>query len=402
MFFLTPSRARTSSRLALPATRAAALLGALWVTIGMPLEMTAPHAAQPSSAQPSSATPAPPLLVISAGEQASLGIQTAPVKPSAGRQILVSAAVVTPPGKEFTVSAPYAGQIARLLVGIGDFVKAGAPLAHFTSPLLGDARRLLAEAELDYKNASSAAQRDQALFDEGLIPAVRLQLSRSKQQAAQQQLRARQAELGAAGMRFDAAAGYATGTLFAPLSGVVLEASTAVGQRLEAGSSLFRLADTSQLQLNIQLSSEKALQLQMGDDVVIAARNAKARITGISPAVDPSQSAHARALVTQRGGLQVGEFVSATVQTKRVNPRNPAASEAADMQWLVPTRALTQWRGKSWIFIANSKGFSAHSVNVASSTDDLSFIEALPALTPSSKVAVMGVASLRALLQKGE
>jgi cobalt-zinc-cadmium efflux system membrane fusion protein len=338
---------------------------------------------------------APSNLTITAKQQASLGVQVAAVQGSTDGQLLASATVVMPPGKEFTVSAPYAGQVSRLLVGVGDSVKAGSALAHFTSPMLGDARRLLNEAALEYKNSSAAAQRDQAMFDEGIIPAVRLQWSRSKQEAAQAQLHAREAELLASGMRFDANSGYATGTLKAPLSGIVSEAFVAVGQRVEAGTMLFKLADSSQLHLDLQLSSEKAAQLQVGDEVSIATRNAKAKIIGVSRAVDASQSARARATVTTKGSLQAGELVSVTL-----HPKGKASSDKPDMYWLVPARAVTQWRGKPWIFVANDKGFEAKTVNVISSTDDLSLIEV--ALPQSSKVAITGIASLRALLQKDE
>jgi RND family efflux transporter MFP subunit len=338
---------------------------------------------------------APLLLALNAKQQASLGVQVAAVQASTGGQLLASATVVMPPGKEFTVSAPYAGQVSRLLVGVGDSVKAGTALAHFTSPMLGDARRLLNEASLDYKNASAAAQRDQAMFDEGIIPAVRLQLSRSKQEAAQAQLHAREAELLAAGMRFDANTGYATGTLKAPLSGTVSEAFVAVGQRVDAGAMLFKLADSTQLQLDLQLSSDKAAQLQVGDEVSVASRNAKAKIIGVSRAVDASQSAHARATVTYRGSLQAGELVPVVAHAK-----GKASAAKPGTQWLVPARAVTQWRGKPWVFVANVQGFEAQTVNVVSSTDDLSLVEALWPV--GSKVAVTGIASLRALLQKDE
>ena len=343
----------------------------------------------------SSTTSAPVLLPMSAKQQASLGVQVATVQASTGGQVLANATVAMPPGKEFTVSAPYAGQMSRLLVGVGDSVKTGAALAHFTSPMLGDARRMLNEASLDYKNATAAAQRDQAMFDEGIIPAVRLQLSRSKQEAAQAQLHAREAELLAAGMRFDGNTGYATGTLKAPLSGTVTEAFVAVGQRVEAGAMLFKLADSSQLQLDLQLSSDKAAQLQVGDEISIASRNAKAKLIGVTRAVDASQSARARALVTSKGSLQAGELVSVTVHAK-----GKASAAKPDTQWLVPARAVTQWRGKPWVFVANDKGFEGQAVNVLSSSDDLSLIEV--AWPVGSKVAVTGIASLRALLQKDE
>ncbi len=340
--------------------------------------------------------PASISLALNAKQQASLGVLLASVQASTQGQVLASATVVTPPGKEVTVSAPYAGQISRLMVGVGDTVKAGGSLASFTSPMLGDARRLLTEASLDYKTASAAAQRDQAMFGEVIIPAVGLQLSLAKQEAAKSLLQSREAELAAAGMRFEGeGAGYATGVLKSPLSGTVLEAFASVGQRVEAGAVLFKLADASQLQLDVQLSTDKAAQLQVGDEVSIPSREAKAKIIGVSRAVDASQSAHARALVHTKGTLQVGELLSVTVHSK-VNPSKAQAQN----QWQVPSRAVTQWRGRPWVFVADAQGFVAQPVRVLSGSDDVSLIDAtLPA---GAKVAVSGIAALRALLQKDE
>jgi len=76
------------------------------------------------------------LLPLSAKQQASLGVKVIELQQSVGTQLLVSASVVTPPGKEFTVSAPYAGQVSKLLVGVGDSFKKGASLAQFTSSIL--------------------------------------------------------------------------------------------------------------------------------------------------------------------------------------------------------------------------------------------------------------------------
>lgn len=355
--------------------------------------------AQAQAPAPTSATAEkslPPIrLMLDAKQQAALGVQVAAVQASGKGQVLASATVVTPPGKAFTVSAPYAGQLSRLMVGVGDVVKSGAPLAQFTSPMLGDARRLLNEASIEYKTASAAAQRDQAMLDEGIIPAVRLQLSRAKQEAALSLLKSREAELAASGMRFDGAGGgYATGVLSAPLSGVVLEAFAGVGQRVDAGAVLFKLADVSQLQLELQLSNDKAAQLQAGDDVSIATRDAKAKILAVSRAVDTSQSARARAVVTQRGNLQVGEFVEVTVHAKS----KPLT--AGQTQWLVPSRSITQWRGKPWLFVRSPQGFEAQAVSVISATDDVSLVEA--AWPAGTHVATTGIASLRALLQKDE
>ena len=347
---------------------------------------------------------AAPQLALDAKQQATLGVRTALVQAAQAGQMLASATVTTPPGKDITLTAPYAGQLTRVMVGLGDTVRVGTALGQFTSPMVGDARRQWHEASLEAQNSRAALQRDQALFDEGIIPAVRLQLSRNKNEAAQAAVQSRAAELSASGLRFDgpsSGGGYATGVLQSPISGVVVDAFTSVGQRVEAGTVLFKLADTRELQLDIQLSGDKAGQIKVGDTVSIPSRQAQALITGVSRALDAGQSAKARAKVTQRGSLQVGEAVSVLLQASLPSVgRDLHSAKDASSTWTVPARALSQWKGQTLIFVANANGFSAQRVRIVNSNDDMAVIEAtLPAKT---QVAITGIASLRALLQKDE
>jgi len=346
------------------------------------------------SAQAQTPSPAPKLLTLDVKQLAALGVQVTTAKPAATAPLLASASVSPMPGKEVTVSAPYAGQLSRLWVGVGDRVKVGAPLAQFTSPLLGEARRQWQEAQLELKNADSAVQREQALLNEGIIPAVRLQITRNKQAAAQALVQAREAELRAAGIGDEPASGYASANLGAPIAGVVTHAFVAVGQRMEAGAVLFKLADDSSLQLELQLSSDKAAQLQVGDLVRVPSREAQAKIVGVSRAVDASQLAKARAVVTQPGRLQVGEVVAVTAQAKT------SASTPHAQHWLIPARALTPWNNQSLVFVRHSAGFTAQPVRVLSSNDDQAVVEAPWSGQP--QVASSGIAALRALLQKDE
>lgn len=355
------------------------------------------------------AQPAAPKLTLDAKQQAALGVRIAPIQVAQVGQLLASASVTTPPGKDITITAPYAGQLSRVLVGLGDTVRIGTALGQFTSPMVGDARRQWREASLEAQNSHAAVQRDQALFDEGIIPAVRLQLSRNKDEAAKAAVQSRAAELNASGLRFDGpgsgssaghsdGSGYATGVLQSPISGVVVDAFTSVGQRVEAGTVMFKLADTRELQLDIQLSGDKAARLKVGDAVSIPARNAQAQITGVSRALDAGQSAKARAKVTQRGSLQIGESVS--IQLQPGLTATDSNGKATGPAWTVPSRALSQWQGQPMVFVTNATGFTAQRVRILSSNDDISVIEA--ALPAAPKVAITGIASLRALLQKDE
>lgn len=345
-------------------------------------------------------TPAAPAasaktLALNAQQQAALGIQLAALQPAMGGLWLASATVSVPPGKEVTVTAPYPGVVTRIDAGLGDTVQAGAALASWSSPMLADARRQSREAQLDAQTAQAALQRDQALLAEGVIPAARLQLSQNKFQAAEAVRLAREAELRSAGT--GAPSGdYASATLRSPLTGSVVDVAVSVGQRVDTGAVLFRVADTRQLQLDVVLSPDKAAQLKAGDTVSVPSRAAKAVLLGVSRGVDATQQAKARARVTVPGSLKAGEVLSVQLHPSLVSPNSAA--------WQVPARAVVLQQGQSWVFVATAKGFDATPVRVLSSNDDQSVIQPTTQtpLQASSRVAVTGLASLRALLQQGE
>lgn len=136
-------------------------------------------------------------------QQAAMGVGFAVPSLVETGSVLISASVTVPPDKQAIVSAPYPGQITKMLVDIGDTVKAGSPLAEFTSPQMGDARRLLLEATSDQKLAKEALARDNLLFKEGIIPQSRLNLTKAKSENANAMLLARQSELKAGSINFD-------------------------------------------------------------------------------------------------------------------------------------------------------------------------------------------------------
>jgi RND family efflux transporter MFP subunit len=333
---------------------------------------------------------APTELWLDAQQKAALGVRFAPVQVASSGVMLASATVSVPPGREVTVAAPYAGVITRIDAGLGDAVKAGAPLAQWRSPQLADTRRQLREAQLDLQNAQAALSRDQAMLADGIIPVARWQLSQNKFLAAQSALQAKQAELHSSGAPAGGADD-AGASLTSPLSGSLVQTLVSVGQRVEAGAPLFKVADTRQLQLDVVLSPDKAAQLQVGDAVSVPSRNARAVLIGISRAVDAAQQAQARARVTTPGTLSAGEVLPVQLHPARASA--PAA-------WQVPARAVITHQMQSWVMVASAKGFVPTPVKVLSSNDDQSVVTG--SLSAKNQVAITGLASLRALLQKDE
>jgi hypothetical protein len=100
--------------------------------------------------------------------------------------------------------------------------------------------------------------------------------------------------------------------------------------------------------------------------------------------------------VTVPGSLRAGEVLSVQL--------HPSQSPTSAAAWQVPARAVVTQQGQSWVFVTMTNGFLATPVQVLSSNDDQSVIQASTQATlqASSRVAVTGLASLRALLQKDE
>jgi RND family efflux transporter MFP subunit len=339
----------------------------------------------------SPAASAPQALSLSAPQQAALGVRTSAVERASANQLLASATVTVPPGQEVTVAAPMAGVIARLDAGLGDSLRAGAALAQFSSPQLADALRQLREAELEARNTQAALERDQAMHAEGIIPTARLQLTHNRQRAAEAAWQAQQAALRASGLT-TSTRDYASGQIVAPRAGSVVDVQASVGQRVEAGAVLFRIADLRQLQLDITLSGDKAARLRVGDVVSVPSHGARATLVGIGRSLDASQQARARARVTVPGRLQVGEALQVQLQPQL----NPATASAP--AWQVPARALLHLQGQTWVLVATPQGFAPTAVQVLSANDELATVQG--PLTAEQRVASGGLAALRPMLFK--
>lgn len=359
--------------------RMSSILG--WIIMGL---VTGALAREPQPTTPSE-------LVLDAQQQAALGVRVAPVQAASALAVLATAQVSLPPGREVVVAAPFAGTITRVDAGVGDSVNVQTPLAWLSSATLSEARRQWREAQLEVDQWRITLRREQALLDEGLIPQARLDLTAHRTRNAEAVLAARDAELKAVGLNpasLKEATDFTTAALRAPQAGQVIDTQVTVGQRVEAGTWLFRLADTRQLQLDLQLSADKARHIRPGDKVTVAQRTAQAVIVGVSRATDSNQTVRARARVTQPGTLGVGELVSVHIQSP----------VQATQGWRIPIQALVQHPTAPWVFVVTDKGFRATPVRVLSRDDDLAVVDA--ALSSQSRVAITGVASLRALHQQ--
>jgi cobalt-zinc-cadmium efflux system membrane fusion protein len=340
-------------------------------------------------------------IALSAAQAQALGIVTAalPGKQS-GEVSGLPAQVVIPPNQMFVISTPLPGLVEQTLVGVGDSVKKGQPVARLQSPALAEAQRGLLQASVQNQLAKENLARDAALWKDGIIAESRYRKTRGSALEAEAAFAERKQMLRHSGMSDAAIARLLSGkelssqlTMTAPIDGVVLEKSAEAGQRLDAAVPMFKIARLDPLALEIQAPLAYTRNLKTGARVTVPAYAASGRLTAIGRSLTgTNQTILLRATILQGAhNLRPGQFVEVGIST--------GASSGA--QWEIPNSALARIAGKAMIFVATAQGFRAQAVNVINEGALNSVISGT--LNGDEKIAVRGVSALKSrMLGVGE
>ena len=327
------------------------------------------------------------VLPLSAAQKKNLGIVTVVATTQDTSPALAYTARVTlPPASVRVAAAAGAGLVTQLHVQAGDTVKRGAPLLTLSMTGLAEAQNALTQARLRSQLAASNAARDEKLFSEGLIAESRLRATRSEAQSAHASLVAAQTALSMMG------AGKVTGssiTLTAPIAGVVTESVAEPGQRVDAGMALVKVADLSNLALEIPLSTIQARQVAVGQSVTVADSKASGRVIALLPQLNASQSVLARAsLVDPDKLLRPGQSVQvALAGTSASQGKQPAQT------LIVPAAALVWQASRPYVFVETAQGFVPTPVQLIRQNASQAEVTGLAG---GSRVAAKGVAALKA------
>ena len=322
----------------------------------------------------------------------ALGIQIVPLQSQAGAvKASFPAQVVVPPTAEQVVSSPVAGLVAQLLVQQNQVVRSGDPLVRLVSPELGQLQLQLLQATARATLTRQATRREQALFDEGIIPQRRVQEAQAGLKEAEAALNQAKAALRLSGMSSatieriaDSGKPQDSITLAATQVGVVTEIAVKSGQRVEAATALLHVAQTDSLWLDIQLPVSENANWPAGTKVKVQGRDVTARILSTSPSVSSSsQTVVLRAAVEGRTGqVRPGEFVTVEL---------PVA--ATQGSWDVPLPAVAHDGNQAYVFVRTSDGFEARPVKVVVSTGQRVRVQG--ALKAGEQIAVSGVVALK-------
>lgn len=195
------------------------------------------------------------------------------------------------PDASYGVRVPFASYVEKVMLGLGDEVKKGAPLLELRSSEVARLRAELRNAQVAVKTEDAALARLQRLAADGTAPERELVETRARLEVARAEADAVRESLAAAGVSPEGGDRY---VLRAPAAGRVLERHVAPGERIspEADAPALRIGDPTSLVVRAAFPERDAVWLKEGAPCEVSmhalgSARFRGEITRIVRAMDP-------------------------------------------------------------------------------------------------------------------
>lgn len=347
----------------------------------------------PAPAHTEAAAPAKPSNTVAMTQQA-LSASQITVAPAASGEldaaILASATVEATPDAEAVLTARAPGTVSRIMVRIGDLVRAGQTLALVESR---DASQIAADRSAASARVTLAArqlERERGLLAQGVTPRADYEAAQANLAVAQADARRASAAAGAARVSGDGR----SVAVVSPVSGRVTNAGANLGQFVAAETELFRVADPRRLQITASVPPADAGRVREGDRVELTTtdgRKIEGRVRSSTGVVDP-QSRTATVVITPTSGgstLAPGQLVQARIL---------ASGGAAKSGVMVPQDAVQTLGSDTVVFVRTGQGFRAQPVQVGSRSGGMVAITG--GLAAGTQIATTNAFLLKAEIEK--
>jgi Cu(I)/Ag(I) efflux system membrane fusion protein len=324
--------------------------------------MSAVKAAEPTPAPISSAPISSPgtqpgaTVELSPAEITAAGVQVADVRTASLKSDIDAFGRVEQPEAQLSaISARIGGRVDKLYVQYtGERVRSGQPVADVYSPEVATA---MEEYRLADENRTALDKSDDA-FARGQADAL--------VNASQHKL-----ELwGITGNQMESAGkdGIPHVTIYSYAAGTVIDRKVTQGQYVNAGDTLFTVADLNQVWIKADVYEEQLPQIRQGQDVAITAdslpnKTLHGHVDFIEPSANPQTRTVPVHVHVANPGMRLlpGMFVNATFE-----------SRAAQPTIVIPRSALLDTGQRKIVYLARPNGvFEAREVQVGAPSDDL-------------------------------
>jgi membrane fusion protein, heavy metal efflux system len=287
------------------------------------------------------------------------------------------------------------GLVTRVVKFEGDNVEAGTVLAVIDSAELGEAQASVSTLEAEKKAADLNLKRENELVEKHLSTAREAELASTDAERYQNLLAAARQKVSALSGLGNRSTRFGAHELRSPMKGTVVARSVSPGQAVEGDLVAFRVADTEQLWVGLDVF-EKNLGLIKLDDKVdlspLAAPNDtfEGRVARVGAVIDPeTHSTHVRVEIDNKDGrLRAGQAVNARIH---------ASARGEQVSTLVPTSAITFVDGKPTVFVSTGDG-TVRVASVESGFTDGAQTEIKSGVNPGETVVSDGVFALKSEL----
>lgn len=321
-------------------------------------------------------------------DSSKIKVENAP-EGHAAAEVMAPAVVSAVPGSEATIIARASGTVAKINKRLGDPVKAGEVLAVVDSMeatgMTAERHMALAKVELARKNF----QRESRLFEQGITP-------RQEMESAQSALAIAEAEADKANMLTKAARVGQDGhtiLVVSPVNGRITTESVIIGSFVQPDSSLFRVADHTQIQIEAYVTATDLLRIEPGDKASLMTRTGKtvnATVRSLTPTVNGGNQAATVILIPDEdsSSFVIGEGIQVRLHTKVDSGKHLLISEDA----------IQNLEGQDVVFVRSEKGFKPVPVVVGTRSGGLA--EILSGIEKDTPVATVNAFLIKAEMIK--
>jgi RND family efflux transporter MFP subunit len=260
------------------------------------------------------------------------------------------------------------GQIANIMVEVGDQFKKGDPLLEFgAAPAAVVAYE---QAKTTLRLAQGTLALTKQLFDQKL--ATRDQLESAEKTVSDAQLMKDMYEKQGATV---------SETLLAPFDGIVTAIAVSKGDRVAAGTSLMTLAETDKIRLQVGIEPWQIDRLKVGQAVDLESQvpgrgPIKTKIKGLGAAIDPKTRLVPAALELPNRSALMGERFKAVIFIGTFEG------------WVISRDAVGMDKKGAFVFQIDEEHAKRVDVNVLGSAGDVSIIKG--DIDPQKKLVLSG------------
>lgn len=307
----------------------------------------------------------------------------------------VPAEVQLDPDRTAHVSPIVQGQIAEVRASIGDEVAPGDTLVVLRSVALGETRAALSEAQAGLAVAEANFRRQEELQN-AEIGAGRNFI---EAEGALEQARARLRGLRSRARVYGQGGSGAQTVIRSPIAGQVISRHATMGEVVEPGTTLFEIADLSQVWIMGQVFAQDVEAARLAAPATLTLRSLPNRDwTGSVDYVAPALDEHTRTLPVRMvlknkdGALRPGLFGVMRLPGAENPPEVPT----------VNAEAVQTIEGEFYVFVPESSEGTFRAISVRLGRSDRGRIEVLAGLSPGDRYVGAGAFVLKSEVLRSE